>query len=78
MHDQTYNDMLFSFTCRGGCMCLLCWTILQQEHRFSLECLLRPSASRGSMVRKVDWRKEMGKHLIHCFMASKADSLLRR
>lgn len=39
-------------------MCLLCWTTLQQEHQFSLECLLKLSALRGSMVRKMDLSEE--------------------
>lgn len=42
-------------------MCLPCWTTLQQEHQFSLECLLKPLALHGSMVRKMDLSKEEGK-----------------
>lgn len=61
---------------REGCMCLLCWITLQQEHRFSLECLLKPSASPGSMVRKMRKSNEKRNHFIF-FLTSKADSLLR-
>lgn len=64
---------LFYFS-RVGCMCSLCWTTLQQEHRFSLECLLKPSASRGSTVRQ---RKGEEKQMIQVFMVGKADTILR-
>lgn len=52
---------------RVGCMCSLCWTTLQQEHQFSLECLLKPLASHGSMVRKMHKRDEEGKRDDSCF-----------
>lgn len=38
---------------RVASTCLPCWTTLLQEHRFSLECWLRPLVSPGSMVRVV-------------------------
>lgn len=43
---------------RVGCMCSLFWTTLLQGHRFSLECLLKPSALLGFTVRQMDNTKE--------------------
>lgn len=50
-------------------MCLLCWITLQQEHQFSLECLLKLSALLGSTVRGL-------KQTIPVFMVGKADTIL--
>lgn len=65
--------MCWLYFSRVGCMCSRCWTTSQQEHRFCLECLLKPSASRGSMVRQ----RKGGEQMIQVFMVGKADTILR-
>lgn len=79
LYDETLNNTVLIYSLcfpRVGCMCSLCWTTLLQEHRFSLECLLKPSALHGFMVRNKNRRKDRGKQKIHVFMVSKADALL--